>query len=61
MATFAMITTVDTPGSDVDGNPITIPTGTVINVIAWDGGTPYEPPAGTRLDINTGLDIGQMV
>lgn len=60
MATYAMISTADSSGYDSEGNIITIPSGTVVNLIAWDGIAEYTPPDGTRLEASETLQIGDM-
>lgn len=47
MPRYIIKTTVETQGTDEQGQPITIPAGTVVNEILWDGVTPMEFPEGT--------------
>lgn len=61
MATYAMITTVDSQSTDADGNQVTVPAGTVVNMIEWDGVSEYTPPDGTRLEQSITLRIGDIV
>jgi len=46
MARYAIVTTSPQAGFDNDGNPVTLEAGTVVNVVEWDGVTPWEPGAG---------------
>ena len=48
MAHYAIVATVDTPGQDQDGSPVTLPAGTVLNVAEWDGVTPWSPGPGAE-------------
>ena len=50
---YNVVTTVDMDQTDAEGNMVTIPAGTVINTILWDGVTPYQPPPDTRLELAT--------
>lgn len=57
---YAVISSIETSGIDDDGNPITIPTGTVVNAILWDGVTPYDPGPNLRLQQSDTLQIGDL-
>lgn len=50
--TYSVITTVETTriDFDADGTPVevTIPAGTVVNTVLWDGETPWHPGKGLR-------------
>lgn len=55
---WALIATIEQPlsywGWDQDGNQIWIETtavpGTIVNIIDYDGVSPYTPPDGTKLE-----------
>lgn len=50
MPRYLIKTTVETQGMDEQGQPITIPAGTVVNEILWDGVTPVEFPEGVTVE-----------
>jgi hypothetical protein len=58
VAIWMVVATVPTAGVDDAGNPVTLPTGTVLNRIEWDDVTTYQPAAGTALKYDDGTGIG---
>ena len=54
MATYKVITTVDIERMQMDENGapvmVVIPTGSIINLIVWDGVSAFTPPPDTRLE-----------
>jgi hypothetical protein len=58
---YAVITTVDIDTADENGNPHTLPAGTVTNVVLWDGVAPYDPGATFTLQQSDTLQIGDVV
>jgi hypothetical protein len=60
MATPVPYAVIATVATTLNGEPA--PAGTVLNLILWDGVTPWPLPAGTELRVNTiamPLAIGQ--
>lgn len=50
--TYSVITTAETTRIDFDADgtlvEVTIPAGTVVNTVLWDGETPWHPGEGLR-------------
>jgi hypothetical protein len=57
---YVAISTAPYPGTDDDGNPVTLAAGTVVNAILWDGITPYDPGPDLRLEQSDTLQIGDV-
>ena len=49
MQRWIIVTTNVTTGQDAEGKPITLPAGTVLNEVLWDGVSDWTPPPGTRV------------
>jgi hypothetical protein len=47
MDQYSVVTTIETQGFDREGNLITIPAGTIVNTVLWDGESEWSPPEGT--------------
>jgi hypothetical protein len=60
MATVQSYAVIATAAGTIDGQ--TVVAGQVVNVVLWDGVTPWTPPAGTetRADPTGSLQIGQI-
>ena len=61
MGVYIQVATAPMPGFDSDGNPITLPAGTVINIVEWDGTTTFPQPSGVEIRLYTDIGIGGTV
>jgi len=55
MNEYNVVTTVDTQQPNEDGSFTTIPAGSVINTVLWDGQSNWSPPPNTILQKVVGV------